>query len=405
MLKLYNSLGKRLEPFRPVRKHRVTVFTCGPSVYQPAHIGNFRTFLFEDILVRYLEFLGYRVSRGMNFTDIEDKAVAEAKARGLTVRQVTDRNIKDFLAVMRSLRMKIPDYLPRASDHVTSAVDLIQRLLRDKIAYWHRGNVYFDPLRFRGFGRLYGLDMKQWPRQKRRFHQDTYPGVQWNRGDFILWHGAGQCDTDCWETVIGSGRPSWNIQDPSMVAEHFHETLSIYCGGIDNLYRHHDYSIAILESVRSYPMARVWLHGEHLVVDGKKMSKSRGNIIYPESLTKRGYSFQDIRFFLIDAHYRQRLSFTERAMAAAASRRAALLAKVASLKKRAGSTRPGTFTTAGTLEQAFASNMDNDLNVGAAIAAVSDVLRGINVPAITSAQASAVLASLKRIDGVLQVLF
>ena len=144
---------------------------------------------------------------------------------------------------MHLLRIKTPDYLPRASDYVDEAAAMIERLLELEIAYRHQGNIYFDPLKFPGFGKLYGLDMSRWPTRRRRFHRDTYPGIQWNLGDFILWHGYREGDTVYWDTAIGRGRPSWNIQDPSMVASHFQETLSIYCGGIDNLYRHHDYSI------------------------------------------------------------------------------------------------------------------------------------------------------------------
>jgi len=231
------------------------MFTCGPSVYQKSHIGNFRTFLFEDILVRYLQYHGYTVQRGMNFTDVEDKAVAAAEAQGTTLKQLAEKNIKIFLKEMKLLAMRMPDYLPRASESVEQAVDIIEYLLKRNIAYRYRGNVYFDPLRFPGFGKLYGLDMKRWPRQKKRFHQDTYPGIRWNLGDFILWHGSKEGESFYWDTRIGRGRPSWNIQDPAMIIRHFHETLSFFCGGIDNLYRHHDYNLAILESLRDFPGA------------------------------------------------------------------------------------------------------------------------------------------------------
>ena len=298
MLKLFNSLGKKLEPFEPVNPNVVTLFTCGPSVYQRAHIGNFRTFLFEDVLVRYLEYSGYPVKRGMNFTDVEDKAIQEAQARKKSLEALTDENIDNFVREMKLLRMKIPDYLVRASEAIEESVEIIEQLLSLKIAYWYRGNVYFDPLKFPGFGKLYGLDMSKWPVKKRRFHKDTYPGLNWNLGDFILWHGCKKEDITCWDTRIGRGRPSWNIQDPSMVSKHFNETLSIYCGGYDNLFRHHDYSIAILESIRPYPMARFWLHGYHLVVNGQKMSKSKGNIYYTDTLLNQGYDMDQIRFFL-----------------------------------------------------------------------------------------------------------
>ncbi len=256
MLRLFNTFGRKITPFHPVRKNLVTIFTCGPSVYQRAHIGNFRTFLFEDVLVRYLEYSGYQVRRGLNLTDIEDKAVLEAEKKHTSVKQLADNNIREFLGEVELLRMKVPYYLPRASESVGEAVEIIERLLERKTAYWHKGNVYFDPLKFPGFGKLYGLDMSRWPKKKVRFHKDTYPGTQWNLGDFILWHGDKKGEKAYWDTRIGRGRPSWNIQDPSMISRYFDETLSIYCGGIDNLYRHHDYTLAILESIRPYPMAK-----------------------------------------------------------------------------------------------------------------------------------------------------
>jgi len=159
MLRLFNSLGRRVEPFRPVRGDSVDIFTCGPSVYQPSHIGNFRTFLCEDILVRYLLYSGYRLRRGMSITDIEDKAIEEAQRAGKTVGDVTSPNLGRFMAEMRLLGIMRPDYLPRASETVTDAGRIISRLLQKGVAYRHRGNVYFDPLKFPGFGGLYGLDM------------------------------------------------------------------------------------------------------------------------------------------------------------------------------------------------------------------------------------------------------
>ena len=183
MLKLFNTLGKRIETFRSANEKVVNIFTCGPSVYQRSHIGNFRTFLFEDILVRYLEYSGYKVKRGMNFTNVEDKAIKEAEKRRMRVKSLTDENIKAFIQEMERLRMKIPDYLPKASGALDEATAIIESLLDLGIAYWYRGNVYFNPLKYPGFGELYGLDMSTWPVQKRRFHKDTYPGMRWNRGD------------------------------------------------------------------------------------------------------------------------------------------------------------------------------------------------------------------------------
>lgn len=415
MLTLFNSLGKRLDPFEPVNPEVVTLFTCGPSIYQRAHIGNFRTFLFEDILVRYLDHLGYRVQRGMNFTDIEDKALAEAAREGMTVPELTQRNIAQFLDEMQLLRIRIPEWMPRASAHVHEAAALIAELLDRGVAYRHGGNIYFAPLKFPGFGRLFGLDMSRWPARTRRFHRDTYPGTQWNRGDFILWHGYRAGDPAFWDTVIGRGRPSWNIQDPSMIASRFRETLSIYCGGVDNLYRHHDYSLAILESLRPYPMARFWLHGHHLLAGGRKMSKSKGTVVYTADLIGQGYSAAEIRFFLIYGHYRRSLSYTPQAMRRAAGILSRLRERIRALSARAGSASPQAAAGperalsragyAGRFERTFRDALDADLDVKGAVDGLLKEIEALRPEAATPAEAAAAVAQLRRIDWVLNVLF
>ena len=398
-------MGKRLEVFRPVNPRVVNIFTCGPSVYQRAHIGNFRTFLFEDVLVKYLEYSGYKVKRGMNFTDIEDKAVAEAEKRHTTVKRLTEYNIASFLDEMTILNIKKPDYLPRASRSVGEAVNIIENLVACGTAYWHHGDVYFDPLKFKGFGKIYGLDMTRWPKKKRRFSKDTYPGMRWNLGDFILWHGRKEGAQDYWKTSIGEGRPAWNIQDASMVNRYFHETLSVYCGGIDNLIRHHDYTRAILESVRPYAMARYWLHCQHLFVNGQKMSKSKGNICYTETLLADGYSPAEIRFFLISNHYRKRMNYTEKNMRRAKDRLHRLKALAHGISIRAAGRSERRFQTADGLQNTFVRHMDNDLRLGEAIDSVQRFLSGIEPKALHGDEAADILSRLMDIDKVLNVLF
>ena len=208
------------------------------------------------------------------------------------------------------LRLKLPDPIPRSSTSVDQAVKLIRVLLDKGFAYRHENNIFFDPLKFKGFGKLSRLDMSRWPKEKRRFRRDTYPGRRWNLGDFILWHGYREGDAVFWDTEIGRGRPSWNIQDPAMVTKHLGYTIDISCGGIDNLYRHHDYNIAVIEAASGEEFARYWIHGEHLLVNGKKMSKSLGNIIYPDDLVANGKTGQHLRFYLMYRHHRKRLNFT-----------------------------------------------------------------------------------------------
>jgi cysteinyl-tRNA synthetase len=249
--------------------------------------------------------------------------------------------------------------------------------------------------------------MAKWPAKKRRFHKDTYPGMNWNLGDFILWHGCKKTDETCWDTRIGRGRPSWNIQDPSMVSKHFNETLSIYCGGFDNLFRHHDYSIAILESIRPYPMARFWLHCHHLVVNGQKMSKSKGNIYYTDTLLGQGQDRDQIRFFLIYGHYRKKLNYSDQAIRLAADQLNALKERIKALERRAGQNSGARVdeNAIAKIKEIFVGRMDDDLDVKGAFDAVHDFLNTINIKDLTPSVASGYVQALKGVDQVLQVLF
>ncbi|MBF0558223.1 MAG: hypothetical protein HQL08_05540 [Nitrospirae bacterium] len=411
MLTLFNTMGRKFEPFAQRRNKTVTMFTCGPSVYQRSHIGNFRTFIFEDILVRYLEYLGYTVRRGMNFTDVEDKAVAEAGLQGTTLKKLAEKNIKIFLKEMGLLAMKIPDFLPKASESVEEAVEIIRHLIKHSVAYWYRGNVYFDPLSFPEFGKLYGLDMKRWPRKKKRFHKDTYPGIQWNLGDFVLWHGGKEGDSVYWDTKIGKGRPSWNIQDPGMVVRCFRETLSFFCGGIDNLYRHHDYNLAILESLRDYPgcrfqpASRYWLHCHHLRINGQKMSKSKGNIHYIETLQALGYTPREMRFFLIYGHYRRTLNYSDQAIRAAVEKLRHVTRVIAALERKGLRHKPAPCVISRTILADFGEHMDEDLNVRQSFDGIYNSVMHASVSSVGPGEAVAIVNALKRTDEVLKVLF
>jgi cysteinyl-tRNA synthetase len=404
MLRLFNTLGRSIEPFRPANRNHTAVFTCGPSIYQRAHIGNFRTFLFEDILVRYLEYSGHKVEWGMTITDVEDKAISQAAREHRTLQHLTDRNLDGFLEEMKLLRIRIPDHLPRASESVAEAASIVDQLVDRGTAYWHKGNVYFDPMTFPGFGKLYGLDMTKWPSRRKRFHKDTYPGIQWNLGDFILWHGYRRGDRVFWESEIGRGRPSWNVQDPAMITRYYNETLSIYCGGIDNLFRHHDYTRAILESIRPYPASRFWLHCQHLLIKGQKMSKSKGNIFYTDTLLAKGYSPAEVRFFLIYGHYRERLDFLDETMEVTSGRLREFRKRVHVIANAAGKGRAGGVQAA-QIRSVFLKNMDNDLDVKAAFDDLHRLLSRIKIRELRPGDARTIVLALKEMDQVLKVIF
>ena len=343
------------------------IFTCGPSIYQRPHIGNYRTFLYEDVLVRYLEYAGYAVDRSIIFTDIEDKAILEALKKKEKIEEITDSAARHFFREARALKLKLPHPVPRASKTIDTAVEIIQRLIKKGYAYEHRGDIFFDPLKYKGFGRLFGLDMNKWPRRKVRFKRDTYNGRRWNLGDFILWHGYRKGDTAFCETPLGRGRPSWNIQDPAVILKHLGESIDINCGGIDNIYRHHDYNIAVMEAATGKEFARYFLHGEHLIVNGKTMSKSRGNIIYPDGVIGGEYTYRHLRFFLITTHYRKKLNFTSESFESTASR----LDDFRGMVKRVLAPVKGAVKGVGAgyaveMKRRFESAMNDDLGVGAA---------------------------------------
>jgi cysteinyl-tRNA synthetase len=312
-LKLKNTLSGSKQSLVPLRNRTIKLFTCGPSIYAAPHLGNYRSFLYEDILNRYLEYLGYSVERLINFTDVEDKAIEKAGKDKQKLCAITEDAAESFHRNCGLLHIRIPDFIPRSSTSVDQAVWLITTLLDRGVAYRLGPDIFYDPLKFKGFGRLYGLDMSKWPKTKRHYRRDTYRGNRWNLGDFILWHGyRRERDGDIfWETELGRGRPAWNVQDPAMITKHLGFRIDIACGGVDNLYRHHDYNIAVIEAVSDEKFASFWLHGEHVLLDGKKISKSRGNIVYPEEILSRGIRAAALRFSLISVHYREKLNLTD----------------------------------------------------------------------------------------------
>jgi cysteinyl-tRNA synthetase len=393
---------------------KVKMYTCGPSTYQRAHMGNYRTFLFEDVLERYLEYLGYRVTRLITLTDVEDKAIAEAKKERLSLEELTQRNETKFFQEFELLKIKVPDYTVRASSVVDQAAKLIKTLEEKGYAYWytHEGaeNAYFNPLKFEGFGKLAHLNMSKWPRKKRRFHLDTYPGTPWNRGDFILWHGCKKDDSVCWETEIGRGRPAWNIQDAAMVTKHLGFAIDMACGGIDNLVRHHDYTLAVAESVSGKAFARYWLHGAHLFVEDKKMSKSRGNVYYPEDLLAKGFRNDYVRFFLIYGQYREKLNFTWKKLAET-SRRLDVFKRMVQDLEKAESDRSSEKAKRliARIVSGFEAHMDDDLGVKAAFDEIFGVVSALHElkkqGKLGLEDAKSAVANLKKIDSVLQIVF
>jgi cysteinyl-tRNA synthetase len=411
---LYNTLTRKVEPFKPREEMKVKMYTCGPSTYQRAHIGNYRTFLFEDILQRYLGYSGYKVTRLITLTDVEDKAIAESKKANLPLEDLTKQNEEKFFRDFELLQIKVPNYTVRASTVVDQAAKLTKALVEKDLAYWytHEGaeNAYFNPLTFEGFGKLTGLDMSKWPRKKRRFHRDTYPGTPWNRGDFVLWYGCKKGDSACWKTEIGRGRPAWNIQDAAMVTKHLGFAIDVACGGIDNLVRHHDYTLAVAEGVSGKRFAQYWLHGAHLFVDGKKMSKSKGNVYYPADLLAKGFRNDHARFFLIYGRYRKKLNFTWENLAETSRKLDAFKRMVEDLEKaESASSSEKAKKLAASIVSGFEACMDEDLDLKAAFDTLYTTVTALHnlmkQRKLNAKDAKAALNGLRRVDTVLQVIF
>jgi len=408
-LHLTNTMKRTKVEFVPRNPPRVMMFTCGPSVYRTQHIGNYRTFFYEDILQRYLEYLDYSVDRLINYTDIEDKSIDEAGQKGISLQALTRPIEERFVRDCRFLGIRLPQCIARSSASVDTAVEIIQYLVDKGHVYAYGPDFYFDPLTVDDFGRLYGLDMSRWPKKKIRFSKDTYPGQRWNLGDFIVWHGYRQEDPVYWDTPIGRGLPAWNIQDPAMIVKHLAPSLDISCGGIDNLYRHHDYTIAVIEAYSGQELAPYWLHGEHLLVDGRKMSKQRNNMLLPSTLRDKGYTGHVIRFLFAQRHYRRRLNFTYEVLDRAARRHAALTQVSRVFTHGVAPDRHAARTSTAALDimNGFAAALSDDLHTERAL----DNLEAVLVPLaetrregmLAQKDTAGICHALKQIDSVLDI--
>jgi len=411
-LTLYNTMTRSKEEFASREEGVVKIFTCGPSIYRRPHIGNYRTFMYEDVLVKYFEYLGYAVKRTINFTDVEDKTISEALDHHTTIQKITQEVERHFFREAALLQLKLPDEIPRASTSVDTAAHIIKTLIGKGFAYWHEGQVFFQPLKKKDFGKLFRLDMSRWPKKTVRFKHDTYNGNRWNLGDFVLWHSEPNMVGASWDTEIGKGRPSWNIEDPAMIVKTLGEQVDLNCGGIDNIYRHHDYNIAIMESYSGKPYANFYLHGEHLIVNGRKMSKSLGNILYPDDVLKEGFRPYHLRFFLYYTHFKKKLNYTAERFRKQADYVDHLRALVKSLLK-SGKADPASeaqvLEIVAGIESEFRRRVNDNLSIGAGVDSVASALESIeklrNGKPLSAAAADALAAALRKIDTVLGVMF
>jgi cysteinyl-tRNA synthetase len=402
----YNTLGRRLQVVAPLVPGELRIYTCGPTVYNRVHIGNLRTFLFEDVLVRALRFLGYGVTQVMNLTDVDDKTIRDAAAQGKSLDDFTAPHIASFFADLATLHVEPAAAYPRATHHIAEMIAIVERLLAKGFAYESDGSVWFRIAADDDYGKLSGIGLEQM-RRGERVAADEYEKEDVR--DFVLWKGA-KPGEPAWDSPWGPGRPGWHIECSAMSAKYFGETFDIHCGGVDNIFPHHENEIAQSESANERPFVKLWLHAEHLIVDGEKMSKSLGNQFTLSDLLGRGAEPRALRYLLLSVHYRQKLNFTFDSLAGAAN----ALRRVDEMRFRLahaaenGAARPLVADAAGRLHDDFAAALADDLNVSSALAAVYGFVREVNVAIekgeIGEGDRARVLAGLADVDRVLGVL-
>ena len=376
-IRLFNTLTRTIEAFEPLVAGKVDMYTCGPTVYNYAHIGNYRAYVFEDLLRRHLKYRGYRVTQVMNLTDVEDKIIRGCRETGKPLKEFTAPFVQAFFEDLDVLGAERAEHYPAATDHIPEMVELI-KTLRDKgHTYEADGSVYFRLSSFPQYGQLSHFDMSQLKQgASGRVDVDEYSSE--DARDFALWKAYDEQDGSVfWETEIGKGRPGWHIECSAMSMKYLGSTFDIHTGGVDNMFPHHENEIAQSECATGRPFVKYWLHCAHLVVEGRKMAKSLGNFFTLRDLVEAGHNPLAIRWVLIATHYRQPNNFTFEALDAANQ----ALNRIRDFRLRLGEIRgSGSALEKETAacEEAFGNALDDDLNISAALGAVFDFVRDTN---------------------------
>lgn len=310
-LKLYNTLSRKKEIFKPLKAGEVSLYSCGPTVYNYAHIGNLRTYIFNDLLKRSLEFLGYNVKQEMNITDVDDKTIKGSKKEGIKIKEFTEKYTKIFFDDLHALNILDPEFIIKATDSIQDMVDLIKILLKKGYAYKTEDGIYFSISKFKKYGKLAQLEKIK--DRKERVKNDEYDKE--NAQDFALWKFWTEDDGDVyWDTEIGKGRPGWHIECSAMSMKVFGPSLDIHTGAVDLIFPHHTNEIAQSEAATGKPFVKYWMHGGFLTMSEGKMSKSLGNVVYLKTLIEKGYKPLDYRYMCLTSQYRMPLAFNEETM-------------------------------------------------------------------------------------------
>ena len=416
-LRFYDTLSRSLQEFEPLMSGKAGVYACGPTVYRPPHIGNFRTFVFNDLLHRYLEFKGYDVRFVMNLTDVEDKIIAGAAQQKTDIGSVTAPMIDAFLADLATVGVLPADSYPRATQHIPDMISLIEQLIERGHAYVVDHSVYFAIGSLPGYGKLSRIELDDvkagagLATRARAVDADEY-GKEDAR-DFALWKSARAEDREVkavWSTPWGDGRPGWHIECSAMSMKELGQTFDIHTGGEDLIFPHHEDEIAQSEGATGRPFVRYWLHVKHLLVNGEKMSKSKKNDFTIDQLIEKGYSGAAIRYLLLSAHYRKELNFTFEGLEQGRESVRRLLTFSERLENApVGGEAGGLVELAENARTNFEAALDDDLNTSAALAVVFDLVRETNArldasSSISDSEAAALRKTIEAIDSVLGVL-
>jgi cysteinyl-tRNA synthetase len=406
-IEFYNTYSRQLEVFEPIAPPKVKIYTCGPTVYSFAHIGNFRAYVFEDLLQRHLEARGFEVERVMNLTDVDDKTIRGSREAGISLPDFTAKFKKSFFEDIESLRIQNATYFPAATEpeNLAKMIEMIDQLLRQDIAYQAEDrSIYFRISKYPAYGKLAHLNLDEL-RPSGRIQNDEYEKE--NIGDFALWKAWDEKDGSVgWETPWGKGRPGWHIECSAMATRILGPELDIHCGGVDNIFPHHEAEIAQSESVNRKKFVRYWMHNAHLLVEGQKMSKSLGNFFTLRDLLDKGFSGRELRYALIRVNYRLPLNFTFDGLREARQSLLRIDEWVRRLQEIAGDAAPDSQFAAAKSDKFFDA-LDDDLNISAALAEVFNQIResnsSINRGELAAGQAAALLEWWKRINQVLQL--
>ncbi len=397
-----------MQEFQPIEEKSAKMYTCGPTVYNYAHIGNFRAYLFEDLLRRSLEYHGYKVTQVMNLTDVDDKTIRDSRAAGLKLQDFTRKYKDAFFEDLKTLRIEPAEHYPEATTHIPEMIEMIRILFEKGFAYKSEdGSVYFSIAKFRDYGKLAKIDMEQ-QRSGVRINNDEYDKD--SVADFALWKAWSESDGDVkWDSPWGPGRPGWHLECSAMSMKYLGRTFDIHTGGIDNMFPHHEDEIAQSEAANSCKFVNYWLHCEHLTIDKKKMSKSLGNFYTLRDLLNKGYSGKEVRWALIGTHYRSKLNFNLGLCDQARSTLEKFTAFFGRLKALPQGTagKEEACRLAAEADKKFADAIGDDLNIAEALSAVFTLERAVNTAlAANSFQSEAggvILEQFRRFDRVLAV--